>query len=251
MFSNIFILSIPFWFIVLALPVKADSSPLTGASANNAKQLPKIVKKKINVRLQYRRHLHSNRIEDESDYQVTMFGLLPGKFFLFMDTEFIFSDTDYYSTISEFNISRSFSLRDKYWGCLDWITRVQLETDRKSDLSAGIQWHLTKTPILSPLTKKIGLKLFVQFFPLKTTTERGYADAYLYYSFPLPGGFSYCRGFGRYFWGNDDGGSDYRLLVQDIIFPVSKEWDIYIRFSHHSTERNDGVGIGVRYLLKF
>jgi len=215
--------------------------------AKGEDNLPK--KKTHNIRLQYRRHIDGNKIRSESNYQITYFSFIPYQLFIFFDTEVIFQDTSFHSIISEINISRPLFPQYEYLRYIDWTVRLQIETSKKPIMSLGSQWHITKIPAITDLAKKYKLKVFLQIYPFKSQVEQGTTDLYLYYSFPLRKDFVYTRGFYRYFFRNHR--NDYKIWVQDIIFPLYKGWDIYIRYSYYEQERNKGVGAGVRYLIKF
>ncbi len=236
--SSLFYLIIIFLFFVSPYGLKAEDKIYN--------------KKKIyNLRLQYRRGLNNCRIENESNYQFTLFAPLKNKFFLFCDNELIFENDNHVSTISEFNISRPFFSENKIIDSIDWVFRVQAETHRKTDLSIGFQWHLHKTYLVEDFLKSLKIKCFVQFLPYKTTEERGKSDIYIYYSFPLIKDIVYTRGFGRWFFEDRLDKEDFKMIAQDVIVPLTDKWDVYLRYSHYNQNRNTGFGAGIRYLIKF
>ncbi|MEW6617800.1 MAG: hypothetical protein AB1422_00360 [bacterium] len=203
-----------------------------------------------NVRLQFRKDINGNRINNENNFQVTYFSNLSHNFFLFANTEVIYEGTEYYSSNSELNISRPFSPYSEWGKSLSWITRLQMETHKRLLLSFGTQWYITDIPFFINAAKKYKVKVFLQVFPIKSHNEEGTVDVYLYYQLPLRDQFAYIRGYGRYFSKNKEG-DDYKLLVHDIIFPINNTWDVYGRYSYYNRLRNNGVGLGIRYLLRF
>lgn len=225
-------------FALLLLGVMAN------AASGGQQQSP------CNLRLQGRWQLDNETIDREQDLQATLFSPLPYDFFLFLNGEAIFSNSNFHSVNGELNISRPFAPEHEQLNSLGWISRLLVESDMESELGLGLQWQIHKTPGISWLTNKLKIKTFLQVFPLKTTDARGAVDLYFYYEFPLPGKFAYTRGFTRqYFHSNTD--RDYQMIAQDIIIPIDKSWDLYLRYSHYNDLRNSGVAVGIRYLLQF
>jgi hypothetical protein len=223
---------------------------MTFASQNNENTPSETKKRKAicNLRIQYRRQINNDTIADENDIQATFFTGLPHSLFLFMNAEAIYSGTDYHSGNSELNLSRPLFPYYKPLSCLEWTSRIQIETDMKNELALGLQWQIHKTPGLSRWARKYKTKVFVQVFPIKSTNERGEVDAYLYYAFPLPGGVASTRGFARQYFSSEDS-RDYKMIAQDLIFPITKSWDLYLRYAYYDRIRNSGYGVGIRYLF--
>ena len=237
-------------YVILALALVYPNMAFATPKDENPTPENKKRKTNYNLRTQYRRQISDDTIADENDLQATFFTGLPNRFFLFVNAEAIFSGTDYHSLNSELNISRPLLPNYKPLSCLGWTSRFQVESNMENELALGLQWHIHKTPGLARWAKKYKTKVFMQVFPIKSTTERGEVDAYLYYAFPLPGGFAHTRGFARQYFSSDDS-RDYFMIAQDLIFPLTKSWDFYLRYAYYDRDRNNGLGFGIRHLFRF
>jgi hypothetical protein len=206
-------------------------------------------------RLQYR-----PSINGESAFSQSVFVLFPNKFFVAEITELITPIEDnnfinFENIYHETNIGRPFFPEHSWGRTLGWIGRIQAANKEKTILSFGTQFTISDIPGLDESSKKCQWKSFIQIFFLKSIRDAGEFDIYHYYQFPFLTRKLEIRGVNAYYSFDDQ--RDFLYLMQDLIYSISKTWDIYFRHSYQNKEdfqhRSDGsqFGIGTRYNFSF
>lgn len=237
----------PFKLIILVtILLTILSTPLS------AEEVQKTQPRIFNInRFQYRLSFNG-----ESVFAQSTFVLFPNKFFIVELTELITpieenNLVNFENIYHETNIGRPF-LPEYDWGrTLGWVGRIQASNKGKTFLSLGTQFNISDIPGFDEYSGKLRWKSFVQIFFLKNTKDAGEFDLFHYYQFPLLIEKLEVRGVNAYYYINDE--KDFFYLMQDLIYSISKTWDIYFRHSYQNREgfqhRSDGsqFGIGIRY----
>lgn len=226
------------------------------SSSSSADEIQKTQAKIFNInRFQYR-----PSINGESAFSQSTYVLFPNKFFIVELTELITPIGDnnlvnFENIYHETNIGRPFFPEHNWGRILGWVGRIQASNKGKTFLSLGTQFNISDIPGFDEYSRKLRWKSFVQIFFLKNTKDAGEFDLYHYYQIPLFIEKLEIRGVNAYYYINDE--KDFFYLMQDLIYSISKAWDIYFRHSYQNREnfqhRSDGsqFGIGIRYNFSF
>lgn len=102
--------------------------------------------------------------------------------------------------------------------------RFQGLTGQPAVWSLGMQFSLTELSFLKDAARRHNVNVFAQLFPLRSDHN---VDLLLYYQLPLPGKLALR---GNTNWMSTPGGRNYWRVFADVIYPVNRKFDVYLRF---------------------
>lgn len=134
-----------------------------------------------------------------------------------------------------------------------WVARFQAASKRTDSFSIGLQWNISETPNIKRATEHMPWKSLFQVF-VKENSGDGYIDLFHWYQFPiLNNNKLYIRGVNTYFF--LPGKEDCINVVQDLIHPLDKRWDVFFRHSYQNIEgflnhsKGSELSIGLRMIF--
>jgi hypothetical protein len=204
-------------------------------------------------RLQYRLSFNG-----ESSLGQGMFRLLPYGFW-FTEAIDVYTPvgdnrfTNFETLYVESNLGRPFSTLSKVsWGrSFGWVARFQKLSSLDTIWSIGAQWTITDTPGMPNRIGGIPWKTFIQVFSKNRDNKAGRFDIYHWLEIPFMPGSLIFRMTNSYYMIKDR--KNYFSTLEDLIFPTSGPFDIYLRHSYqnidHFFNRSKGsqYALGVRY----
>jgi hypothetical protein len=238
-------------FLTNSVFADSEETAITGSkktdSADNKQTNNAVSKKYFNInRLQYR---HSFKNGDNIFSQTSNIEFF-NNFFLFEHFEYV--DNGYY--FLEIYTGKPFS-NDYIWGkSFGWVARTEAAKGLKTIYSLGAIWYISDTPAIDELLKKIKLKSFLEVFFIKSNNDHGPVDLFHHYTFPITESL-YLRGYNRVFFDTEQGTLFY--AVQDIIYPLTKYIDVYLRHDYQNEDgfqnrtKGSDFSVGARYNFSF
>jgi len=220
-----------------------DTSAATTPQPANAK--PKAPRWGIHLfRFQARNGVWPRAIHDEAVIQQTYLWMW-GRMSLFANAETVILDQKFSHVEGELNLGFSISADNPWLRPVRFSQRLEIDWTDELTYSAGLQLQLTEFPGVSWLAKITGTSIFMQYYPVKTRSHRGFNDFYFWAKQQIVGKHLYARGFLRLFI-HEDREPDV-LAVADLIVAIPGGLDVYGRYQYLIAPRIDGYSAGLRY----
>jgi len=155
----------------------------------------------------------------------------------------------------EAKLARAFYPQSAWGRAAGLVARLQVGDLYSPTWGIGLQWNITDTPGIIETTKNLRWKSLVQIFVKSKAeyadNESGLIDFYHWYQFPL-GDRLYLRGVNAYYQMRNS--RNYYNLMQDVIYPASKDVEIFLHHEYRSTDfmgksKGSRIGLGIRFAI--
>ncbi len=188
-------------------------------------------------------------IKGESSFTFASYNILPKGFF-FLAVYDIFTEkeennlTDFTNSNLDIYFGRPFSEKSQLGKTFGWVIRYQPLTEPSQTTSCGLQWNISKTP---GIRQNNDWKSFIQAY-IKEDKGVGTFDFFHWYQFYIIDKKISIRGNNSvYIIPNKEDGI---RLVQDLIFHLNDQIDLYLRhFYQNISDIDENRSTGSQFLI--